>query len=117
MSSRIAVTSTVSAGAAAGEAEAAVAGETADAAGLVAEGAVADSIVVFGVFGGVTSAGGVAAGCPNILDIRLLNIPIMRNHTLCRKKTPPLLGLIKAIRVRSGQILVRLEDYTTRSAA
>jgi hypothetical protein len=75
MSSRIAVTSTVSAGAAAGEAEAAVAEETADAAGLVAEGAVADSIVVFG---GVAPAGGVAAGCPNILDVRVLNIPIMR---------------------------------------
>jgi len=51
MSSRIAVTSIVSTAAAAGEAEAAVAGETADAAGLVAEGAVADSIVVFGIFG------------------------------------------------------------------
>jgi hypothetical protein len=98
MSSRIAVTSTVSAAAAAGDAEAAVAGETADAAGLVAEGAVADSIVVFGVFGGVTPAGGVTAGCPNILDIRLLNIPILRKHTLCREKTPQLLGFIKAIR-------------------
>jgi len=58
MSSRIAVTSIVSTAAAAGEAEPAVAGETADAAGLVAEGAVADSIVVFGIVGGVTSAGG-----------------------------------------------------------
>jgi len=52
------VTSIVSTAAAAGEAEAALAGETADAAGLVAEGAVADSIVVFGIFGGVTPAGG-----------------------------------------------------------
>jgi hypothetical protein len=82
-SSRIAVTSTVSAGAAAGEAEAAIAGETADAAGLVAEGAVADSIVVFGAFGGVSPAGG--AGYPNILDIRLFNIPIITRVALSQE--------------------------------
>jgi hypothetical protein len=48
---------------------AAVAEETADAAGVVPEGAVADSIVVLG--GAV-----VALACPNIFDIKLLNIPI-----------------------------------------
>jgi hypothetical protein len=51
---------------------AAVAGETADAAGVVGEGAVADSIVVLGDVG--VAAGALA--CPNIFAIRLLNIPI-----------------------------------------
>jgi hypothetical protein len=74
--SRIAVTSTVSTGAAAASGVAAgagVAGETADAAGVVPEGAVADSIVVPEDAG---TAGAAAPACPNILDIRLLNIPI-----------------------------------------
>jgi len=52
---------------------AAVAGETAEAAGVVAEGAVADSIVVLGVEGVVV---GAALACPNIFAIRLVNIPI-----------------------------------------
>ena len=74
--SRMAVTSTVCAGAAAGSgvaAGAAVAGETGEAAGVVAEGAVADSIVVLG---GACVVEVAAPACPKILDIRLLNIPI-----------------------------------------
>jgi hypothetical protein len=50
-----------------------VAGETADAAGVVAEGAVADSMVVLGV---AAVAVGAALACPNIFAIRLVNIPI-----------------------------------------
>lgn len=49
-----------------------MAGATADAAGVVPEGAVADSIVVLG--GVVTE--GAALSCPNIFEISLLNIPI-----------------------------------------
>lgn len=74
--SRMAVTSTVCAGAAAGSgvaAGAAVAGETGEAAGVVAEGAVADSIVVLG---GACVVEVAAPACPKIFDIRLLNIPI-----------------------------------------
>ena len=52
---------------------AAVAGETADASGVVPEGAVADSIVVLE---GAGVADEAALACPNIFDIRLLKIPI-----------------------------------------
>ena len=72
----MAVTSTVCTGAAAGSgvaAGAAVAGETGEAAGVVAEGAVADSIVVLG---GASVVEVAAPACPKIFDIRLLNIPI-----------------------------------------
>ena|SRR5450631_3408519 len=74
--SRMAATSTVCTGVAAGSevaAGAAVAGETGEAAGVVAEGAVADAIVVLG---GACVVEVAAPACPNIFDIRLLNIPI-----------------------------------------
>jgi hypothetical protein len=51
----------------------AVAGETADAAGVVPEGAVADSIVVLG---GVGGAPGATVAWPNTFVISMLNIPI-----------------------------------------
>ena len=74
--SRMAVTSAVCTGTAAGSgvaAGAAVAAETGEAAGGVPEGAVADSIVVLeGAF--VVEVAALA--CPNIFDIKLLNIPI-----------------------------------------
>jgi hypothetical protein len=48
--------------------------ETADAAGVVGDGAVADSIVVVG---GASVEDGSGVGCPKNLDRRLVNIPIM----------------------------------------
>jgi hypothetical protein len=53
--------------------------ETADAAGLVGDGAVADSIVVVG---GAPVEDGPGVGCPNIFERRLVNIPIA-DITLC----------------------------------
>ena len=50
-----------------------MAGETADAAGVVAEGAVADSTVVLGGAAGELVAAGAWL---NIFDIKLVNIPI-----------------------------------------
>ena len=49
--------------------------ETADAAGVVGVGAVADSIVVLGGDGGTAEAG-AAVACLKILTIRSVNIPI-----------------------------------------
>ena len=66
-----------------------MAGETADAAGVVAEGAVADSIVVFaGVVGAEEVAGAEEAtlAWPNILEIRLVSIPILQTVRLCDRK-------------------------------
>jgi hypothetical protein len=57
-----------------------VAEAIADAAGVVGEGAVADWIDMFGVPGGVSPARIDPIGCPNIRDIRLLNIPILKSY-------------------------------------
>ncbi len=59
--------------------------ETGDAAGVVGLGAVAESIVFVG---GAAVEEGAAVACPNIFDIRLVNIPIKTQSTLCRKKLP-----------------------------
>jgi hypothetical protein len=66
-SSRMAVTSTLFAGVDIGTEE------TADAAGVLGVGAVADLIVVLG---GATDEGDAAVACPKIFDIRLVNTPI-----------------------------------------
>jgi hypothetical protein len=66
-----------------GGAEEAERDETADAAGLVAEGAVAASIVVLG---GSVVEEGPGVELPNIFARRLVNIPITTHGTLCLTK-------------------------------
>jgi hypothetical protein len=58
--------------------------ETADAAGVVGDGAVADSIVVVG---GASVEDGSGVECPNSFDRRLVNIPMM-DITLCCSQSP-----------------------------
>ena len=58
--------------------------ETADPAGVVEDGAVADSIVVVG---GASVEEGSEVECPNTFDRRLVNIPIM-DITLCCSQSP-----------------------------
>ena len=66
-----------------------VAGATGDAAGVVAEGAVADSMVVFAVVAGAEGVAGAEEATlawPNILEIRLVSIPILQTVRLCDRK-------------------------------
>jgi hypothetical protein len=84
----MAVTSTACAGAAAGEEE------VAEAAGIVGLVGVAAAAVVVGEAtagdAGAAPLDGVAAACPNIFDMRLVNIPINAKHRPRRtKKTAP----------------------------
>ena len=58
--------------------------ETADAVGVVGDGAVADSIVVVG---GASVEDGSGVECPNTFDRRLVNIPMM-GITLCSSQSP-----------------------------
>ena len=58
--------------------------ETADAAGVVGDGAVADSTVVVG---GTSVEDGSGVERPNTFDRRLVNIPIM-DITLCASQSP-----------------------------
>jgi hypothetical protein len=58
--------------------------ETADPAGVVGDGAVADSIVVVGA---VSVEEGSEVECPNTFDRRLVNIPMM-DITLCCSQSP-----------------------------
>ena len=82
--SRMAVTSTACAGAAAGEEDVA---EAAGGVGLV--GAAVPAVLVGEATAGEAGAAlvvGAAVACPNIFDIRLINIPITTNIRLVRIK-------------------------------
>jgi hypothetical protein len=85
-SSRMAVTSTTGAGAAAGaEAGSEVAG------GAGVEGVAAATVVIGGAVvegAGVPPLAGAAVACPNIFDMRLVNIPIRAENTPGRDKLP-----------------------------
>lgn len=72
----MAVTSTSLAGVAEGTED------TADAAGVVGEGAVAESIVVVG---GSTEEGDAAVACRKILAIRSANIPIVTRYAVSKR--------------------------------
>ena len=58
--------------------------ETADATGVVGDGAVADSTVVVG---GASVEDGSGVECPNTFDRRLVNVPIV-DTTLCCSQSP-----------------------------
>ena len=101
--SRMAVTSTACTGAAAGEEV------VAEAAGGVADGDVAEAAGAFGVVGvtaataavgeatageaGIAALEGAAVACPNIFDMRLVNIPIGVEYAPHRGKKPASLAL------------------------
>ena len=101
--SRKAVTSTACTGAAAGEEE------VAEAAGVVADGDVAEAAGAFGVVGvtaataavgeatageaGIAALEGAAVACPNIFDMRLVNIPIGVKYAPHRGKKPASLAV------------------------
>jgi len=97
-SSRMTATSTIFAGA---ETAGAGAGETAAGAGETAAGAAAGAgagaageagvdgaVEATVVFGGAAVAEDAAVACPNIFDMRLVNIPIRAKATPSRKKLP-----------------------------
>ena len=82
-SSRMAVTSTVFAGSETG------AGAAAEAGVVGADGAAEAKAV----FGGAAEVEGAAGACPNIFDMRLVNIPIRAEIKPSSKKLPALLDI------------------------